>query len=312
MQILLTQPVSRESVEEIKALGYQVIDYREVQVTEDVVQDVEVVFGYLPFRFVDIEKFDKLEYILLSSAGINHLPLEVIKGRGIRLANNRGTFSIPIAEFVIMRMLEIVKLSRVMEKAQSEKEWLQLRQLDELSIKTIGILGTGSIGQATAERLKPFGCRIIGFNRSGRPVRDFDQVYKIEDYRNHIGDCDFVVISMPYTEATHHMIDKEWLKHMKETAFLINIGRGSIVDEAAMIEALKEERIAGAALDVFEEEPLPKASPLWEMENVLISGHTSAMSPKNDLRTQEKLLENLRRIKAGEGLVNEITISRGY
>jgi phosphoglycerate dehydrogenase-like enzyme len=197
----------------------------------------------------------------------------------------------------------------------------------ELHGKTVGILGYGSIGRELARLLKPFGCKILvtkrdarqlidsGYNElgSGDPKGDLpDRVYPSEATRSVVAECDFVVITLPLTERTHYLFDEEMLKAMKPSAFLVNVGRGAIVKEADLVRGLKKGWLAGAGLDVYEEEPLPDNSPLWNMENVILTPHVSGFTPHYDERATDIFAENLRRYLAGEPLLNLVDRQEGY
>lgn len=312
MNILNTQPVPDKIIADIEKLGYTFYDYKKTRVDEALALNIDILFGHEPFRFLPISNYPNLKMVQLGSAGINHMPLEEIESRGILLCNNRGTFSIPIAEFVVMRILEILKYSRALDNLQSEKQWQKLMSIRELSNHTVGFIGTGSIAIEAAKRLTPFGCEIVGYSKSGKLREFFHSVYTMESANNNIGNCDFIVITAPYTKETHHLVDSDLLNSMKEGASIINIARGSIIDELALIESLQKNHIAFAALDVFELEPLPETSPLWNMENVLISSHTSFVSPINEQRTMATLVENLKRFKSGKELINLVDTTKGY
>ena len=206
----------------------------------------------------------------------------------------------------------MIKNSREFYDRQNEKIWKMDTSLLELYGKTIGFLGTGSIAQEAAKRLEAFGVKILGFNRSGRPVEYFHQCYSIDMINQYIGQCDFFVIAAPYTNETHHLVNEEVFSNMKDGTYLINIARGSIIDEKALIENLKSAKIKKAALDVFETEPLPETSPLWDMDNVIISPHNSWSSEMIHTRRFEIAYKNMKRYKNNEELINIVDLKRGY
>ncbi len=197
----------------------------------------------------------------------------------------------------------------------------------ELRGKTLGILGYGSIGRELARLAKPFGFKILVTKRNARQLTDAgysmpgqgdpagdlpDRIYPSEATRSMVAECDFVVITLPLTERTHHLFNEEMLKAMKPTAFLVNIGRGPIIKEADLVRGLKKGWLAGAGLDVYEEEPLPDNSPLWQLENVIMTPHISGFTPHYDDRATDVFAENLRRYLAGEPLLNLVNRQEGY
>jgi phosphoglycerate dehydrogenase-like enzyme len=198
---------------------------------------------------------------------------------------------------------------------------------DELRGRTLGILGYGSIGREIARLAKPFGMKILVTKRDARRLEDHeyavpgtgdplaelpDRIYPAEATRSMLGECDYVVITLPLTAKTHHLLNEEMLKAMKPSAFLVNVGRGNIIEEPALVKALKKGWLAGAGLDVFETEPLPADSPLWGMENVILSPHVSGMTPAYDERATDLFAANLRRFLTGERLMNLVERERGY
>jgi phosphoglycerate dehydrogenase-like enzyme len=197
----------------------------------------------------------------------------------------------------------------------------------ELSGKTLGILGYGSIGRELARLAKPFGFKILVTKRNARQLTDSgyskpglgdpdctlpDRVYPSEATRSMVTECDYVVITLPLTERTHYLFDEALLRAMKPTAFLINVGRGAIIKETDLVRGLKKGWLAGAGLDVYEIEPLPDDSPLWEMENVILTPHVSGFTPNYDERAIDIFAENLRRYMAGEPLLNLVNREEGY
>jgi phosphoglycerate dehydrogenase-like enzyme len=197
----------------------------------------------------------------------------------------------------------------------------------ELRDSTVGILGYGSIGRQVARMLVPFGPTVLaakkdvmhpeddGYIREGMgdPRGDFfDRLYPMEALHSMLSECDFVVLTLPLTEKTRGIIDEEALEVMKPSAYLVNVGRGELIDQEALIAALKAKDIAGAALDVFEEEPLPENSPLWEMENVIISPHVAGISRHLEEETLALFIENLNRYLSELPLYNRIDVDKGY
>lgn len=199
-------------------------------------------------------------------------------------------------------------------RAQQEKRWDELdRSVFELAGKSMLLIGVGRIGARTAEIASALGMRVIGVRRSSTEnVPGVDSMHLFSELPGLLVDADFVVLTVPYTSETHHMIGARELARMKRGSFIINIGRGGTIDEAALLEALDSGHIAGAGLDVFEEEPLPADSPFWTSERVIITAHYSGSTPEYNNRGFDIFIENLRRWAAGEPLQNVVDKVRGY
>ncbi|WP_330577760.1 phosphoglycerate dehydrogenase [Alkaliphilus serpentinus] len=313
MKALFTYDYGKEKMKAIRDLGYEIMIQKEDEavVTEDI-EDAEILVCYNPFDTLDISKLSKLKWIQLSSIGIDQVPLEIVKERGITLTNNRGGYSIPMGEWIVLKMLEIYKNSYGFFKLQQQKRWKLDKSLLELSGKKVLFIGTGTIAQEAAKRLQGFDMDIMGINTRGRNTEYFHQCYGIDVLEEIIPMADIVVLTIPHTEKTHHLININRLKNMKRDALLINVSRGSIIDEGALINHLREGNLMGVALDVFEEEPLPIESPLWEMDRVYTTPHNSWISEMRNERKIKMIMENMRRYRRGEELINKIDIKRGY
>jgi phosphoglycerate dehydrogenase-like enzyme len=219
-----------------------------------------------------------------------------------------GVYSGPLAEFVLMAMLQHAKDLDRLRRDKKERAWRQTHT-GTLEGKTLCIVGVGNIGRAIAGRARPFGMRLSGVKRTVReddPAWEHaDELYPTDRLREALGDADYVAVTLPGTPQTRHLVDAEAIKSMKEGAYFANVGRGVVVDEAALAEALRDGRLSGAALDVFEVEPLPPESSLWELDNVIVSPHATDMVPDLiNVRQTDLFCENLRRYLAGEPLVN--------
>ena len=221
-----------------------------------------------------------------------------------------GVYSGPLAEFVMMAMLQHVKDLDRLGRDKAEKRWREAHT-ETLYAKTLCIVGMGNIGRAIAERARPFGMRIVGVKRTVRHSDEAwnyaDELHETGDLRAALAGADYVALTLPNTPETVRLINRETIGAMKEGAYFANVGRGKVVDEGALVEALRSGRLSGAALDVFEEEPLPEGSPLWELENVIVSPHSTDNVPglTNELQT-DLFCENLRRYLNGEPLLNEL------
>jgi glyoxylate/hydroxypyruvate reductase len=219
-----------------------------------------------------------------------------------------GIYSGPLAEFALMAMLQHAKQLEQLRRDKAGKVWRQ-GAVGGLERKTLCVVGMGSIGRAIATRARPFGMRVVGVKRT---VRDEDEawgfaddLYPTAEMHAALREADFVAVTLPGTTETRHLLGAEAFAAMKKGAYFVNVGRGAVVNEAALVGALEDGRLSGAALDVFEVEPLPEESLLWELENVVISAHTTDVVPDLINGAQTDLFcENLRRYLAGEGLIN--------
>ena len=219
-----------------------------------------------------------------------------------------GIYSGPLAEFVLMAMLQHAKELDRLRLDKAGKVWRQ-GATGTLERKTLCVVGMGSIGRAIVGRARPFGMRVVGIKRTVRDDDEAwgyaDELYPTAELHSALGEADYVAVTLPGTPETRHLLDADAIAAMKQGAYFVNVGRGTVVDEAALVEALGGGHLSGAALDVFEVEPLPEESPLWGLENVIISAHTTDVVPDLINGAQTDLFcENLRRYLAGSGLIN--------
>lgn len=246
------------------------------------------------FLYHDIDEFEHLKFIQLTSAGLDRVPVARIRERGIQLYNARGVYSIPMAEWVVFRVLEYYKRGTHFYRSQQEKAWNKERMLKELNGCTVGVVGLGNVGQEVAKRFKAFGTKIVAVDLFPIQNEYVDFFYAFEDVEQALPLCDVVVLTLPLTDKTFHWLNRERLEQMNPEAILVNIARGAVIHEADLIEFLRQKKIAYAALDVFEEEPLSAHSPLWKMENVAVSPHNSFVSNRNNERMFDVIYQNLK------------------
>lgn len=297
MKLLLTGAFkySQEQLNMIQSLGYEVTFVQDERVPLDIdVSEFEAVVCNSLFLYNDITRFKKLEFIQLTSAGLDRVPLDYLKEKGIKLFNAKGVYSIPMAEWVVLKILEIYKKSRKFYDNQAEHKWDKQRDLLELTDKTASIIGFGSVGYEVAKRLKAFDVKVIGVGRRKIESDLLDEYYLIEDIDQVLNKSDIVILTLPLTEETRHLIDRDKIKNMKDNSVLVNVSRGGVIDEAALIEAIQCGKFLGVALDVFEEEPISKDDLLWDLENVIITPHNSFISDKVSDRLFECIEANLR------------------
>lgn len=277
---------------------------------KEMLAQAEVLYDFPRKHIRDLtEAAPNLRWVHGSMAGAGEVAQKAgLQDTDIVVTTASGVFSGPLAEFAMMSFLQHAKdLDRLREEKE-RKVWNQT-SVGTLEGKTLCVVGIGNIGREVAVRARAFGMRLAGVKRTVREddeAWDYaDELYTNEELHGALGEADYVVATLPGTPETHHLLDDEAIRSTKPGAYFVNIGRGSVVDEAALVSALRQEHLSGAALDVFETEPLPEESPLWELENVIISPHSTDMVPElvNERQT-ELFCENLRRYLKGEKLLN--------
>lgn len=282
-------------------------------VLEEMASRAEVWFGPR-IRPNVIEAARNLKWIQLMGAGVDRYMFPELAGSDILVTNLRGMHADTIADHVMMMVLAFARNLRLFSKSQEARRW-DRGEVRPLAGTRMAVVGLGSIGRAVARRASAFGMTIVGTVRQRRDLEGVDEVFGPEGLMEAITNADWVVLCCPLTNETRGLIGEEQLKAMGTQAVLINIARGKVVDEQALIRALRDGWIAGAGLDVFEEEPLPESSPLWDMPNVIatphISGSVGSWQDYLDQATQV-FCENLRRYLKGESLINVVDKAAGY
>jgi phosphoglycerate dehydrogenase-like enzyme len=313
IKALFMYDYGKENMKKIEDLGYDVtiIDEKGAKYTENL-KDIEVLACYNPFSTFDISKLERLKWIQLSSIGIDQIPKDVVLKNNIIITNNKGGYSIPIGEWIVMDILNLLKRSTYFYKKQTKKQWNMDAKVLELYGKTVAFVGTGTIAVEAAKRLQGFGVSVLGINTNGRNVEYFNECYAMKNIDKVLNKSDVVIITLPYTKETHHLINEDKFSYMKNNVFLINIARGALVDEKALINNLQSGKVAGAALDVFEKEPLPESSPLWDMDNVIITPHNSWISELRNERRFNLIYENMKKYERNQDLINVVDINKGY
>jgi phosphoglycerate dehydrogenase-like enzyme len=272
-----------------------------------------------------------LRWVHLHGAGADKITNSPLANAAVIITNGSGIHAPTMGEYVLMLLLSFGYRFRLLLDFQGRAEWAgpTLRgplPRRELRRATIGIIGYGSLGQEIGRLAHAFGMHVLGVNRTGvfgtggyvvpeladQPGTEPDELYPIDALFKVLPRCDYVVLTVPYTPATHRLIDKAALQMMKPEAVLVNVSRGTVVDEPALIQALQGGSIAGAALDVFEQEPLPSDSPLWQMDNVIISPHVSGWTPRYDVRATDLFLENVKLYLQDKPLLNQVEPALGY
>jgi phosphoglycerate dehydrogenase-like enzyme len=228
----------------------------------------------------------------------------------VQITSAVGVHAVPLAEWTMLALLAFTRDLAHLQKAQTERRWEHYAN-HELRGQTVVVVGVGAIGLEIARLADAFGMRVLGVKRHIEPLPHLESVHPPEDLDELVGDADAVVVTLPLTDETRGLVSRRTIERMRPNAVFVNIGRGGVVDEEALIEALQANRIR-AALDVFAEEPLPDSSPLWSLPNVLISPHTMALSFHENERIVELFAENLRRYLAGEELLRLVRVPLFY
>jgi phosphoglycerate dehydrogenase-like enzyme len=272
--------------------------------------EAEVLYDFPRGHVEDLlQAAPRLRWVQGSMAGAGEVAQKADLGdTDVVVTTASGIYSGPLAEFVLMAMLQHAKELDHLRTDKAEKIWRQ-GAVGTLERKTLCVVGMGSIGRAIAGRAQPFGMRVVGVKRTVREDDEAwnyaDELYPTAELRTALGEADYVAVALPGTPETRRLLDAEAIAATKQGAYLVNVGRGAVVEEAALVEALQSGHLSGAALDVFELEPLPGESPLWELDNVIISAHTTDVVPDLINAAQTDLFcENLRRYLADEELLN--------
>jgi phosphoglycerate dehydrogenase-like enzyme len=283
------------------------------------VDDIEVLLrGWLSADAFDrlVARAPRLSWVHSASAGVERAVTPVARERGIVITNARGVFSRPIAEYVMLMILAVSRRLPQLLELQRERTWQPLEGT-ELRDVTVGIVGLGSIGRAVGALAAAFGCRVVATRRRAQDADaggdvQVDRLLRPEALSELLAESDFVVLAAPLTPETEGMIDDAALAAMKPGAWLINVARGRLVDERALLRFLLEGRIGGAVLDTFREEPLPETSPFYDLPNVIVTPHTSWSSGRVLDRSVDLFCDNLRLFAAGQPLLNVVDLDAGY
>ena len=335
IEVLITLPFPKARIEELRAVSNKLhITAHPAQSLQEVPHELweqtEVLYTnhVLPTPL----QAPRLKWIQFHWAGIDRLKgAPIFDQVGVAATTQSGIHAPQMGEYVLMMMLALGhKMPRIF-KYQNKNQWPEERwetlKPIELRTATVGIVGYGSIGRQTARLLHTFGATVLAtkFNAmqvedpgyimegTGDPDGDYPhRIYPFQALKSMLTECDFVVVAVPLTDETRGLIGAEELAVMKPTAYIVDVSRGTVIDHNALIPALKEKRIAGAALDVFSTEPLHHASPLWQMDNVILTPHIAGVSAHYDERAMGLFAENLKRYLSGENLLNQFDFELGY
>ena len=328
---ILSARYRSRDLERIRAAapGARIVTVSVEGLSDGPLDDVEVMLrGWLRTEAFDrlLVRAPRLTWVHSATSGVERALTPVALERGLVVTNARGVFSRPIAEYVLMMILSVSRRLPQLLELQRERTWQPLEGV-ELRDVTVGIVGLGSIGRAVGALATSFGCRVVAVRRRGEAgsassLRDdegelfgeivLDRVGGPETLPELLAESDFIVLAAPLTSETEQMINAETLAMVKPGAWLINVARGRLIDERALIRALREGGLGGAVLDTFREEPLPATSPFYDLPNVIVTPHTAWSSGRVLDRSVELFCENLRRFAKGDPLLNVVDPSAGY
>ncbi|MCH1627914.1 D-2-hydroxyacid dehydrogenase [Fredinandcohnia quinoae] len=289
--------------------------YRNMEEAQHELKNADILITYgedLTPELVSIAS--KLKWIMVMSAGLDQMPFDAIQEKGILVTNARGIHKIPMAEYTISMMLQVIKQNKRFIEQQNQHLWKRTGfQTGELFGKTIGILGVGAIGGEIARLAKAFNMKVLGVNRSGKLHEFTDQMYQVSEIEEFLPKPDFIVSVLPSTDETKYLLSEKHFNLMKSDAIFINIGRGDLVKDEVLIEALKSKKISHAILDVFEQEPLPSDHPFWDIEQVTVTPHFSSKTDMYLPRSFDIFEKNFQIFKQGSNeYINKIDLERGY
>jgi phosphoglycerate dehydrogenase-like enzyme len=316
------RPIDLERIR-AAAPGSRIVLLSREGLSDEPVDDVEVLLrGWLAPDAFDrlLTRAPHLAWVHSASAGVDRILTPAARARGVTITNARDVFSQPIAEYAMTMILAIARRLPQLLELQRERTWQPLQAV-ELGDVTIGLVGYGSLGQTIGRLASAFGARVVATRRRagiGDAARPSDAGGQVEllggpgALHQLLARSDFVVLALPLTRETENLIDGAALAAMKRGAWLINVARGGLVDERALVRALNEGRIGGAVLDTFREEPLSPDSPFYDLPNVIVTPHTSWSSGRVLDRTIELFCDNLVRFAAGQPLRNVVDPAAGY
>lgn len=278
--------------------------------------DIFVGFSLRPEQF---SRARKLQWLHSTAAGVGQLMYPELRASGIEVTNASGVHIVPMAEHILGMLIALARRFPDCFRYQQRARWAQQELWDarvrprELHGQVLLLIGFGAIGRALAKVVRPIGMRVWAVTRSGEGDAELaEQIFPATRLQEALGEADFAILAAPETPETRGMIGARELACMKPSAYFINVARGALVDEPALIAALERRAIAGAALDVASQEPLPRESPLWRLENAFITPHVSAVSEHLWTRQADLLMENLQRWFSGKELLNRVDLIRGY
>jgi len=315
-KILILNPISERQKSFITEVAPDAtVVITDIKHAAEQITDTEILVAW---GFNNIRPFfpqaKNLRWIHALTAGVESLIFPETQASPVLISNSKGIHGIPMAEHVLGLMLSFTRRLPLLHQQQLQRQWKRpdIDDLHEINGKTMAIVGLGSIGHEIAKKAKAMDMHVIAAKREMTQEPFVDHLYRPEQLLEMLSEADFVVVTLPLTDATQALFGEEQFAAMKSTAYFINVSRGGVVQEDKLIAALQANTIAGAGLDVFVEEPLPETSPFWELPNVLITPHLAAISPVYLDRALQLFAKNLARYLDGKPLPTLIDKERGY
>lgn len=297
MKLLITGAwkATEDALEAIRRMGHEIVfQQQEADSLSSAYEDIEGVICNGLFLHHSIERFVNLRYIQLTSAGFDRVPMDYVAAHGIEIHNARGVYSIPMAEHAVAGVLALYRRMSEFREFQKEHRWEKIRELEELNGKTVVILGCGSVGTECARRFLAFGCRTIGVDIAVMGGNDaFEAIHPLEKLDSVLPLADILVLTLPLTDSTRHLMNETRLARMNDRTVIVNISRGGVIEQGSLAAELASGRLR-AVLDVFEDEPLAEDSPFWGLPNVIITPHISFIGNNNGKRLACVVIGNLK------------------
>lgn len=329
INVVVAMDFSDEIMEQLRSISPRLhIERHFPKVPDAAYAEAEVL--YTSQEFPEPEQAPRLRWIQSHAAGANHfLDRTIVEAEDVEITTASGIHATPMAEYCLTMMLAFAHHLPDHRRAQERALWVKdFPATIPLRGQTVGIVGYGSVGRELGRMADQLGMMVVATKRDLRQTSSSEKyvefglgdaeaeipmrLYPPQALASMVEVCDFVVLTVPLTDETHHLVDEVVLEAMKPSAYLINVGRGAVVDEAALISALAAEKIAGVALDVTEHEPLPPSSPLWHMDNVIITPHVSGNNNRYHERAAALFAENLERYLDNRPLLNKLNREHGY
>ena len=274
----------------------------------DSADDLEGCDALVTFTYDESFLSADLTWIHSVQAGVDRFPFDALEGRGVRLTNSTGIHGDSVGETVVGYMLEFARGLHRHRDRERKREWRYPAWDETFTIdgESLCVVGLGTLGRGIARRADALGVDVVGVRRTPTPVEHVRTVYVPDELEDAVADARFVAVATPLTDRTRGFVGADVLSAMREDAYLMNVSRGGVVDEDALLDALRNDELAGAALDVFETEPLPAESPFWELPEVIVTPHASGSNREYGPRVGAIVRENVRRLAADEPLANQV------
>lgn len=311
--IITSMKLTAEQKQQLEQLApdYQIISDG-IQASSEQLANAEVLLGWNPAFATLLDHDNQLKWVQTFSAGVDSLPLEQLAQANVTLTNARGTNAENIAQQTLGYMLVYERKLYSILLEQQKHRWNRDHHFSELTGKTAVLFGTGQIGSHIARLAKAFGMHVVGINRHGEALENFDEVTTFEAGISLLKDADYVITSLPLTPATKDYFNADLFAKMGPQTFFINVGRGASVVTADLDSALRNGQLAGAAVDVTNPEPLPADNPLWDAPNIIITPHDAGFSDQINQRVWQLIIKNVKAYVQGETLNNLVDYQQGY